>query len=82
MSSKQKDFDAVAMVREIRDRIAEQIAGMTVEEELEWLAAQDIQDPVLRRLREKAARQEAEPVGRRPAREEKPSESGEGGRSG
>jgi hypothetical protein len=55
MSRKEKEFDAVAMMRSIRDRISAEIQGMTLEEELAWLASQDIQDPFLKRLRDKAA---------------------------
>ena len=54
MSRKEKEFDAVAMMRSIRDRISAEIQGMTLEEELAWLASQDIQDPFLKRLRDKA----------------------------
>jgi hypothetical protein len=57
MSKAKKKFDAVAMMRAARDRISAEIAGMTLEEELTWLASQDLQDPFLRRLRDRAARQ-------------------------
>jgi len=57
MSKSQKKFDAVAMMRSIRDRISGQIEGMTLEQELAWLASQDLKDPFLKRLRERAARQ-------------------------
>ena len=57
MSSTKKKFDAVEMMRSIRDRLSAQIEGMTLEEELEWLASQELPDPFLRRLREKAAQQ-------------------------
>lgn len=56
MNENDKKFDAVAMMRSARDKISEEIEGMTLEEELAWLAAQDIQDPFLRRLRERAVR--------------------------
>lgn len=56
MSRREKTFDAVAMMRSIRDRISAEIQGMTLEQELVWLASQDIQDPFLKRLRDKAAR--------------------------
>jgi hypothetical protein len=62
-STKKKDFDAVAMMRSIRDQLSAQIQGMTFEEEREWLASQEITDPFLRRLRERAARQGAAPAG-------------------
>jgi hypothetical protein len=54
MSRSEKKFDAVAMMRSIRDRISAEIEGMTLEEELEWLASQELEDPFLRRLRDKA----------------------------
>jgi len=45
-------------MRSIRDRLSPQIEGMTLEEELEWLTSQELTDPFLRRLREKAAQQD------------------------
>lgn len=57
MSDSKKTFDAVAMMRSIRDELSAQIAGMTLEEELKWLASQELKDPVLRRLRDRAAQQ-------------------------
>ena len=55
MSKTEKKFDAVAMMRSIRDRISAEIDGMTLEEELAWLAAQELKDPFLKRLRDRAA---------------------------
>jgi hypothetical protein len=55
MTRQNKCFDAVEMMRSIRDSISERIRGMTLEEELTWLASQDLRDPFLTRLREKAA---------------------------
>jgi len=60
MSRTPKKFDAVASMRSIRDQISARITGMTLEEELEWLASQKLDDPVLRRLREKVAQQAAQ----------------------
>jgi len=57
MSRTEKKFDAVDMMRSIRDRISAEIEGMTLEEELAWLASQQIQDPFLKRLRDRAAQQ-------------------------
>ncbi len=57
MSSTKKKFDAVEMMRSIRDKLSAQIEGMTLEEELEWLASQELEDPFLERLRKKAAQQ-------------------------
>ena len=57
MNSHEKAFDAVAAVREIRDKISAQIAGMTLEEQLQWMASLALGDPFLERLRDKAAQQ-------------------------
>ena len=57
MSNPRKQFDAVAMMRSIRDRISAEIEHMTLEEELAWLASQEIKDPFLQRLRDRAAQQ-------------------------
>ena len=57
MSKTEKTFDAVAMMRSIRDKISAEIQGMTLEEELEWLASQELKDPFLQRLRDRAAQQ-------------------------
>ncbi len=55
MSRAENKIDAVAMMRSIRDRVSREIEGMSLEEELEWLASQRIDDPFLRRLRARAA---------------------------
>ena len=55
MSKTKKTFDAVAMMRSIRDKISTDIDGMTLEEELAWLASQELKDPFLKRLRDRAA---------------------------
>ena len=57
MNRTDKTFDAVAMMRSIRDRISVQIEGMTLEQELAWLASQELEDPFLKRLRDRAAEQ-------------------------
>jgi FtsZ-interacting cell division protein ZipA len=57
MNKKNKTFDAVAMMRASRDKISHAIAGMTLEEELAWLDSQELRDPYLRRLRDRAARE-------------------------
>jgi len=59
MNRTENKFDAVAMMRSARDKISTEIEGMTLEEELRWLAAQELNDPFLRRLRERAAQQAA-----------------------
>ena len=57
MSRTEKKFDAVAMMRSNRDRLSAEIEGMTLEEELAWLASQELNDPFLKRLRDRASRQ-------------------------
>jgi hypothetical protein len=61
MSKVEKKFDAVAMMRTARDSISAEIAVMTLEEELKWLASQELQDPFLNRLRDRAAQQTSNP---------------------
>ena len=62
MHRSEKRFDAVAMMRSIRDKISAEIEGMTLEEELQWLASQELQDPFLKRLRDRAAQRAAAPA--------------------
>jgi hypothetical protein len=57
MSKIQKKFDAVELMRTARDKISAEIEGMTLEEELTWLASQPLNDPFLQRLRDRAAQQ-------------------------
>jgi len=57
MSRIEKKFDAVRMMRSIRDKMSAEIEGMTLEKELAWLASQELNDPFLRRLRDRAAQQ-------------------------
>ena len=59
MTRTQKTFDAVLMMRSIRDRLSAEIEGMTLEEELEWLASQELEDPFLKRLRDRASQRTA-----------------------
>jgi hypothetical protein len=55
MTRTKKGFDAVAMMRSIRDEVSANIDGMTLEQEPAWLASQELSDPFLRRLRDGAA---------------------------
>ncbi|HEX3555318.1 MAG TPA: hypothetical protein VIA62_19000 [Thermoanaerobaculia bacterium] len=57
MDKTKKSFDAVDMMRSIRDEISAQIEGMTLDEEIEWLATQKLEDPFLKRLQKKIAQQ-------------------------
>ncbi len=68
MSRTEKNFDAVAMMRSIRDRVSAEIEGMTLEEELAWLASQELEDPFLKSLRDKAAQQDPHPPSGGPRR--------------
>ena len=52
-------FDAVRMVRAVRDDLSSTIATMSVEEENRWLRSEEFSDPKLRRLMELAAQQSA-----------------------
>jgi len=67
MSKTEKEFDAVAMMRSSRDKLSAEIEGMTLEQELAWLAAQEITDPFLKRLRDRAV-QLAKAAGEAPRR--------------
>ena len=55
MSRNEKKFDAVVMMRSIRNKISAEIEGMTLEEELAWLASRELNDPFLGRLRDRTA---------------------------
>ena len=54
-----KTFDAVQMVRVVRDEVSGTIATMSVEEENRWLRSAEFVDPTLRRLIQLAAQQGA-----------------------
>jgi hypothetical protein len=54
MNRSKKAFDSVELMRSARDRISGEIEGMALEEELAWIAAQAMDDPFLKRLRDKA----------------------------
>ena len=49
-----KTFDAVQSVRATRDAVSAVIAPMSVEEENRWLRSQELSDPTLKRLMERA----------------------------
>ena len=55
--SRSKSFDSVQTMRQIRDRLSKEIAGMNHEEIIRWLRSQRYSDPFLQRLAEKAAQQ-------------------------
>ncbi len=60
MTNEKKKFDSIEMMRSIRAKLSVQIEGMTREEELNWLASQELKDPFLERLRRKAANKTAQ----------------------
>lgn len=49
-----KTFDAVQSVRAIRDAVSAVIAPMSVEDENRWLRTEELTDPTLQRLMERA----------------------------
>jgi hypothetical protein len=54
-----KTFDAVHMVRAVRDELSLKIAAMSVEEENRWLRSTELPDSKLRRLMELAGERNA-----------------------
>jgi hypothetical protein len=56
-SASMKTFDAVEMVRAIRDELSARIATMSVDEENRWLRSTALSDPTTRRLMELALRE-------------------------
>ena len=60
-----KTFDCVQSMRQIRDRLSAEIAGMNHDEMVRWLRAHQYTDPMLQRLAERAA-QQADAAGRPP----------------
>ena len=54
-----KTFDCVQSMRQTRDRLSAEIAGMSYDELVRWLRGHRYTDPVLQRLAEKAAQQAA-----------------------
>jgi len=54
-----KKFDAVQVIRSIRNDVSSQIARMSVDEENRWLRSTEFSDPRLQRLMDLAAQQGA-----------------------
>ena len=50
-----KSFDCVQSMREIRDRLSEEIVDMSYDEMARWIRAHRYSDPLLQRLANKAA---------------------------
>lgn len=56
-SQRRKTFDAVELMRSIRDQLVRETEGMTVAEEIRSLSRAQFDRPTLRRLVERAAQQ-------------------------
>lgn len=52
-----KTFDCVRNMREVRDKLSAETADMSHDELVRWLRLHRYEDPVLRRLAERIARQ-------------------------
>jgi hypothetical protein len=52
-----ESFDCVQNMRQARDRLSAEIAGMSYDELVSWLRSHRYADPRLQRLAEKAAQQ-------------------------
>lgn len=53
---KRENFDCVASMREIRDGLSAEIAGMSGTELRRWFNSREYSDPILRRLASRANR--------------------------
>jgi hypothetical protein len=56
-SQRSKAFDAVELMRSIRDQLVRETEGMTVADEIRSLSHAQFDRPVLRRLSKRAAQQ-------------------------
>lgn len=56
-SQRPKTFDAVELMRSIRDQLVRETEGMTVADEIRFLSRARFDRPLLRRLAERAAQQ-------------------------
>ncbi len=57
MNKVRKRFDANAAMRSIRDKVSTEIEGLTLEQEVAWLASQELADPYLKRLQDSVVEQ-------------------------
>jgi len=57
MNETPKTFDCVESMRQARDKLSAEIAGMSYDELVEWLRRHRYSDPLLRDLAEKAGQQ-------------------------
>ena len=61
-----KTFDAVQLVRTVRDELSAVIGEMSVDEENRWLRSVELADPTLKRLMAMAGRPEGTRAKQRP----------------
>ena len=61
-----KKFDAVELMRSIREELVRETDGLSIDDELRWWQAAELDDPTLARLLAKAAQQPAPAGGRKP----------------
>ena len=57
-----KAFDCVQSMRQARDKLSAEIAGMSYDDLVKWLRAHRYTDPLLQQLAEKAAAQQCAPA--------------------
>lgn len=67
-SPKSKTFDCVQSMRQIRDRLSQEIQNLSHDELVEWLRSHRYADSLLQRLAERAAQQAAAADGAAPRR--------------
>jgi hypothetical protein len=65
-SGKEKKFDAVELMRSIRDQLVTRDRGVIIADELRWWQTAELRDPKLARLAAKATQQPAPAGGRKP----------------
>jgi hypothetical protein len=65
-SGKKKKFDAVELMRSIRDQLVRETEGLSIADELRWWRTAELRDPKLAGLEAKAAPQPAPAGGRKP----------------
>jgi hypothetical protein len=65
-SGKKKKFDAVELMRSIRDQLVRETEGLSIADELRWWQTAELRDPKLARLAAKATQQPARAGGRKP----------------
>jgi hypothetical protein len=64
-SEKRKKFDAVELMQLIREQLVRETEGLSIDDELRWWQAAELDDPTLARLAARAAQKPAPTGGRR-----------------